>query len=1452
MVRFPFIIVIIVISYYFVSMMSKKKSTHKPKARILILTFIITLLLGITAVGAYFFLNIENLLNKHLSDFVYEKTQHTYRFSFNQLNVDLSERSLTIDGLLLAPDSLHADDSTQTRYRLNTSRVKFSHIELWPFLSRRKVKIGLITSTAPDIRLNTGEQLEFNRFSKSKLNKGDTLKLPYLSEIFIDTLRIERASFNIDTLFSENYDLPEINIEASHFKLGGKKYTDSPFLFDVSDIRLLLENLSTRLPDSIHQMHIENIELSLIRQQLSATNVNLQPFSDTLNNSENQFHISVPHIVVKTDQLQELLHSDTISFQSMELLAPSMSIKFGSKILKGTPINEVNLYQLIENKLQLVSIDHFNIRDADLKLIPSNSDSVVQHFEMLDVNFYDFKADSTAYKDPERILSSKDFDLKFKKFTLKHIDGLHQLLIQQLAASSHDNKVQTGQIRFVPVDSNRVENINTVVETTCQTVQFNGIDFHEWYHHQTLPMQELIIEAPHTEISFENKQVTQTTGRDKSIILDKTKDYLSGIYVEKTSITKGRVQYNYIDHNEKSGFFKSNYQFTLDELSVDSATFYQSDKIFFAETFDLNFSDLQLQLADEMHDLKVASLHFSSKNQIASIENLKIEPANEPRQNKYAEKPEAATWLHIEFPKVSLHGANLHDAFFNKKLHIDQLTVTAPEFNILRHGKWEKQNKAERFNFQTDLYSLIDDYMQRISISRLNIVNGELKLTQQQNNQADFSLSNLFSATLTNFTLDAYTARRKNQLLFSDEIDLILKEHSFTLADGVHKIDAAEIGLLSSSGRVYIKNARLYPDILSKGFKKTKTSFFANIPDLQISNANIFRLFNEGILTMDEVIFNQPHISLLIQKDAGAKQKQNNDNTEQPPVLDQLHSIAANVIKINDGELELARYENFEKKVLFTSTVNFGLNSLKINHQNDDFSFNYYDFNFLLDNLHFQLADKVHTSTIEHLTYQHRKKYLLIDNLLIKPAESISGNEKKLTSRAEIPVLSLEGFDLVKLIKEKTFHSSQLIMHAPKIYISDKRIEKESKFSPYTTGLYSKIGQIATKVQIDRFSAGNISLTLDNTKKRVFDRLQIDLHNFLIDEKGTNDGRLLNAESVSLNIEQLGGKTPQGFYRYQTRGIKVHSDGRFKIDQVQLTPLLSRKEFARAKRYQADYFTIEPSDFSGSGLNVRALLEENKWQIESLNSHFSSVSIFRDKTYPLDPAQIRKMPQQALRDLNINLSIDTARINATRFDYWEIEPDAVDLSHVFVNDIQAEISNISNESQRLASQPIMKASIDGLLMGKGATQIKMNFNIPSFGNEFTFDGTVSNMQLAEFNPITEPGLKLSIREGYTPSMQVFFEANGDSAIGQMRFYYNDLKISVLNKKGDTLKEGKLASFLVNSIALKSDNPRHGNLILPSRFVKHRDKQRSVVGYCWQSVYAGIKSTLGIKEKDKAK
>ena len=115
------------------------------------------------------------------------------------------------------------------------------------------------------------------------------------------------------------------------------------------------------------------------------------------------------------------------------------------------------------------------------------------------------------------------------------------------------------------------------------------------------------------------------------------------------------------------------------------------------------------------------------------------------------------------------------------------------------------------------------------------------------------------------------------------------------------------------------------------------------------------------------------------------------------------------------------------------------------------------------------------------------------------------------------------------------------------------------------------------------------------------------------------------------------------------------------------------------------------------------------------------------------------------------------------------------------------------------------------------------------------------------NPVLEPLASVSMRSGQVDRFEFSFSADNTKATGQLFFGYNDMKISVLEKKNGNTKEAKFASFLANSLLLRSKNPR-GKELLPDEINFTRDQRRSVLNYWWKAVFSGVRNTLGIKEE----
>ena len=178
--------------------------------------------------------------------------------------------------------------------------------------------------------------------------------------------------------------------------------------------------------------------------------------------------------------------------------------------------------------------------------------------------------------------------------------------------------------------------------------------------------------------------------------------------------------------------------------------------------------------------------------------------------------------------------------------------------------------------------------------------------------------------------------------------------------------------------------------------------------------------------------------------------------------------------------------------------------------------------------------------------------------------------------------------------------------------------------------------------------------------------------------------------------------------------------------------------------------------------------------------------------------------------------------------------------------IQASLKPFTNIKSKSGRIPDFKMDGTATIMDSCQLSTSMNYQMNSPENMFTATGSLSPFPMHILNPVLEPLSSVSIRSGKVDRFQFTFSADRTKADGYVVFGYNDLKISVLEMKNGNTKEAKFASFLANSLLLRSKNPRGGEL-LPDEINFNRDEKRSVLNYWWKSVFSGIRNTLGLKD-----
>lgn len=362
--------------------------------------------------------------------------------------------------------------------------------------------------------------------------------------------------------------------------------------------------------------------------------------------------------------------------------------------------------------------------------------------------------------------------------------------------------------------------------------------------------------------------------------------------------------------------------------------------------------------------------------------------------------------------------------------------------------------------------------------------------------------------------------------------------------------------------------------------------------------------------------------------------------------------------------------------------------------------------------------------------------------------------------------------------------------------------------------------------------------------------LSIHFHNVIIDSTAFLDSaNFFYSEDIRVDLVNHTIKLPDSLYVLKigktsllTKNSKIH------IQNLSLIPLHKKYAFAHINGKQTDRLTINVKDIQCLKVDLRELLDKQEIISEEIVVNNVDIKAFRDKRVPFDKSRRPKMPQDVIKELEVKLKVLNLRIRNLNVAYEEVPESGGDPGKVTFKRIFARITDINNDSTAIKNGQTIWITAQGYLMGKGLIKAKFKVPLNSPNGAYYYSGTLGAMDFSEMNPMVEPVAFIEIKQGKIRKMEFDVAADNDRARGTLKFYYNDLKIELLDKESGSagLKE-KVGSFIANNFIVISDNPgkegfRTGDIDF------HRDKSRFIFNYWWKSILSGIKPSIGITEE----
>ena len=1414
-------------------MTEKKKNIWK----CLIRWILIVLSTLILATFLLLFLFSEHLIKKEISTRFNEKTRGQYSLQFEDLSINIFRQSITFSEIEIKKETSNRSTDFIKAHSLNVEKIN-----LYQFLKNKNLQIHKIEIDSPAWKMMQDTLNDSQAKSPfSFIKQLSPLFNKNIRQLAINEIELTNAGFITEQLGADvtnRLSNLNFNVEVSNF------YTDSTYInqesnfFKVDDIYLSINNFQKALADSIHELKIQKIQYSLKNKDIQGKDISLLPIASS-KQTRTRYFVEIPEIKIKSNQLRDIFQNDSILIDSLFLNEADIRVlpQKNAPEINLKQIKEMDLYQLVEGEFKQLRINHLSMNAKKLRIEREvEQKTSIQEFYDLEVQLDSFLLNENSFADPNRLLYSTNIFLQIGNYYLLMNDAVHRFDASNIIACSENNFISANHLQLKP-NQNPGTNLTTV-DMECDSIRFINIDLKRLFHKREMPLQSILAYSP-TLIINQGEQKRKNPRDTNSLLYHFIRNYIKGVYANVVEFNNGRFVINADDTGQQDGVISSDFNFKLTDFSLDSISAERTDKLFFATNIDLEFSNYNMKLVDQIHRLEIDKINVSTYKKRASIQNLHLFPDAPIKNNKLLKQYNRSQIYDIKIPYLVLSNTNIHQAFFRKNLRINNFTIIDPSINLEVFSKPEnsKKNTTPR-----EFYDLLNNYMENISIGKFAIKNGNIQLMTHSKKGKTISFNNKFSIELENFRLNDEEIK-KNKLLFADNFELKIEDHLFQLSDNVHYLQASEIGVSSKRSEIYIHNAILYPDITSKIYGDLPLHFHISIPDITLQGVDLEEAYFEQKLAVDQFLIHQPNIKLYRSK---ALQKPLNFQKIAVPLPKEMQELSIKQFKLIDGHISIFNTDKLKENEILNSKISMvgGNNSLISQGIDKPASFNSDNISTTLSQLIFKPEKGNVNYTADQIFFSTKRRNLTVSNLLIK--NTLNGTDQSF-SQLQIPDLRFEQVNIEQILDHKNLQFKSIVAENPSLVINSKA-DKNKKLNLYQVKIPSNISPLISRIAAQQIQLNNAELIyLENKQTKKYSNIQAELNDFVMDT--TRSERLLGAKSVNLNLKNYAFSDSKDYYNFHFGDINFNNqDNHLSVSNIQITPRYSKQQFQQVIPFQADRYVATIGKLDFLNIDLERWYEQNELTASQLIASDGSLEIFRDKRIPDDPAKHSKLPQQIIRDLEIPIYFDTIQLRHYSIKYEEKTPDKPLSGNVFFDDLNIQAYPVTNLPYMLNTTPKLTVKANMLLMGKAYMEATMTYDMLAADNRFNVSGKVHPFDMTILNPVIENTAGIAVRSGQLNRFDFDFEANQTKSQGKLRFAYDNLRVSILGQKDGETKEAKFTSFLTNSLVLKSKHPRT-RILLPDEIKFNRDPQKSIVNYWWKSVFSGAKNTFGINENN---
>jgi len=1208
----------------------------------------------------------------------------------------------------------------------------------------------------------------------------------------------------------------------------------------------------------------DDFEFAPFDRTFTIKNLSVKPSPGSSLEKKNQFEVNFPSFKVQIESFLSIYFNKSLSITGVSFDKPHIKIRKEEKeeIDNVAPVTfEISkMYQVISKYLDELSITYFDLNQGKVEFYTKNE----KLFNIGNVSLLieNFSLDSGNLWKSENIFNTDKVILKINNQSIITEDKGHKAGFDSLYISTVDSSFIIYNFRY-----RNIKNPDKQDSVFIPRIALKHINYDAFFQDGLVDLGIVDLINPYIHLHPKTKKI-DLRKKTEPVINNTRFSFL----IDSINFVNGSV--SYIDSLKV---------FKAENLSLKHGIYIVKPGGYFIEPSQIldriSLSTKRINFSDEDIDVSIGAIYLEGKEKKFHFEDVNINSDLKNQKFKYTSKN-----IIIKDFKYKKEGF----------LQIDSTWISNPnlEFNVLINSK-RKNNQALHFGIK---YINVANGTFIGNIDTLNIELNDFNLTGNKLSDTlgidaikriKVFISEIdigspgYSGQLADFSFNGETNNLTAERVFSPFGELGI----FRLYNPVYQASKT----LASIDSAYIKDSDI--EIEQKKKKKNRDS-----SKLTFSYEKIIALNNNVKIIDSTNVYEIEKINSVISRNLKVKLF---DFEKSKVVLDKT-VIETKSCNLDTNNFLTIRNIDFEN----TEIGNAGADSVILFSLLDTAGVLKYDS--LLQKLE-RIA--IYQPNIQLTDIPKRKGNTRDSTFTIIPPVTVrNGNFRWLTKngRLKADTINIESKqrirsnELLKSLQEITTQVDKVIYENDKISISVTNISKENNeiylssliFSD-TSGMKANLnklfisnpewGSLTNGEYIaNSISVGQGNVTIKNRNQKNNDESKVSLPNIdipfnrfrnidLVVERPDQD-IVLNKLDIELKNLKTDSTTSikdlivdteinlsGGPFEYNLekadRDIKFQGfnyrdvNSQLTISKINSTPLHNKEETMTKREFESDWIDGSAEKIVLTGFDVRRLIFEKDIFVNYMNVQGMDLYIYRDKRLP-EPVNYVRLPHAYLIESKRNISIDSVHIETNRIVYNEKNNKSDELGKLHFNGITGDLTNIYSNEDSIRKKGKLKLVASGDIMDNGFFSTEVTFETLDTLGEYRMKGQVGNMDLTQLNPMMENTALLTIESGFNRSIEFEFDASHEYAVGSMKFYYENLKVKVLNK--ERAAKGLTAgfkSFFANTFIVNKNNP-HFLFVREGDIYFERIEERSIFNYWAKSLLSGVVTSIGARSNKK--